>query len=420
MLEEYFKNPKVLSLVKDKSYGPGIHYLTEYLSKQGYSIRTITDYLQAAAHFNYWLRREHIPTHSVHEATANKFLYEHFKDCRCPIAKGGPIRHSRPAIKHFLDVLRIHDIVALPKNPVPISPMDQLLRDFGKHIERVNGATLSTVHLYSRHTREFLRAKYRDGPIELKNLCVKDVRKYVTTKAGGYKPGTVKSLATSLRVFFRFLRITNQIEHSLEDAVPTVPHWKLSTLPKYLTGEQLQYLLLSFNMSTAIGRRDRAMTVLMSGIGLRSSEVAQLTLEDINWQQGTIQMKESKSRHASSLPLPREVGEALAAYLQKGRPHTKERCIFVSHAFPIGQPLSPSAVRIAIRRAFQRCALPVPSYGTHVLRHTLATQLLQKGATLKEIADILRHHSIETTNIYAKVDLRQLAQVALPWPEVKP
>ena len=242
----------------------------------------------------------------------------------------------------------------------------------------------------------------------------------MTTKAEGYKPETVKSLATSLRVFFRFLRIMNQIEHSLEDAVPTVPHWKLSTLPKYLTGEQLQYLLSSFNTSTAIGLRDRAMTVLMSGIGLRSSEVAQLTLEDINWQQGTIQMKESKSRHESSLPLPREVGAALAAYLQKGRPHTKERCIFVSHAFPIGQPLSPSAVRIAIRRAFQRCALHVPSYGTHVLRRTLATQLLQKGATLKEIADILRHHSIETTNIYAKVDLRQLTQVALPWPEVKP
>ncbi|MDO8127745.1 MAG: site-specific integrase [Candidatus Brocadiales bacterium] len=420
MLEAYFKNPNILSRLEDKSLGPGIPYLAEYLSKQGYSIRTITDYLRAAAHFNYWIRSEHIPLHNIHEKTVDKFLYEHFKECHCAIAKGGPIRQSRPATRQFLNVLRMHDVVDLPEKPVSISPIDKLLDDFGKHMEKVHGATLSTIHSYSMHIRTFIKAKYQDEPIEFKRLCVEDVREYVITRAGGYKPKTVKSLATSLRAFFRFLRMTNQIEHPLEDVVPTVPHWKLSTLPKYLTEKQLQCLLSSFTVSTPIGLRDRAMTLLMSGIGFRAYEVAHLSLDEIDWKQGIIELKKSKSRHASYMPLPAEVGEALAMYLQKGRPYTKERYIFVSHASPKGRPLSPSAVRIAIRRAFKRCALSVPSYGTHVLRHTLATRLLQKGARLKEIADLLRHQSIETTNIYAKVDLRGLAQVALPWPEVMP
>jgi site-specific recombinase XerD len=157
----------------------------------------------------------------------------------------------------------------------------------------------------------------------------------------------------------------------------------------------------------------------MAKMGLRVGEVAGLTLEDINWRQGIIQLKKTKGRYWSSLPLISEVGEALAAYLQKGRPHTKDRGIFVTHSIPVGRALTVGGLENVIYRAFNRSGLSVPFRSPHVLRHTFATHLLKKSAKLKEIADVLRHRSIETTKIYAKVDLKQLAEVALPWPEVK-
>lgn len=300
-----------------------------------------------------------------------------------------------------------------------LSSMENLLHDFSNYMEKVRGTMPSTIHICSRYIQKFLKAKYRDGPIYLKKLDLNDVREYVITKAKGYKASTTKVLGVSLKAFFRFLRASNKIQQPLEDAVPRILTRKLSTLPKYLTKEQLQRLLSSFNLSSSIGLRDRAMALLMVKVGLRAGEVAQLKIEDINWREGIMQMQKSKSRRAFFLPLPNEVGEALVVYLQKGRPYTTERNIFVTHGLPIVRPLSMMGVVMAIRQAFKRSALSVPSPGPHVLRHTLATQLLQEGANLKEIADILRHRNIDTTNIYARVDLKRLVEVALPWPEVQ-
>ena len=290
---------------------------------------------------------------------------------------------------------------------------------FIRHLKDVHGLAPLTIRNYSSYIREFLKTKYRDGQIDLRRLDSNDVREYVFAKATIYKPKTTKSLLTSLRTFFRFLRMINEIRIPLENVIPTVPDRRKSTIPKYLTDEQLQSLLSSFDLSYPIGLRNRAMALLMARVGLRSCEVAQLTLDNVNWRDGIIQIDKSKSRRGSSLPLSREVGQALVAYIRKGRPYSKERCIFLTHIFPVGRPLLPTAVSVTIRRAFKRSGLRIRPCGSHTLRHTIATQLLRKDATLKEIADILRHRNIETTNIYAKVDLKKLAQVALPWPEVK-
>lgn len=421
MIEDFFKKPKVVSQLKENSFGSSLDCLITHLSKQGFSFSTIKTSLLVAGHFNYWLKLKHIPFHTINETITNKFLCEHLKECFCPVRKGGSFRYCRPALKHFLNALREHHLVALPKKPTStISPRDKLLDDFGKYLEKVQGIKLSTVHLYSRDIREFLKAKYRCGPIELQRLDINDIREYVAAKATGYKLTTIRSLVTSLRAFSRFLRMTNQIEHSLEDAVPIIPYKKLSIIPRYLADEQLQYLLSSFDISTPLGLRNRAITLLMARVGLRSCEVTQLKLEDINWQEGVIRLEKTKSRHTSHLPLLKEVGKAVVAYLKKGRPQTKERYVFVTHRAPAGRQLSANSLNWAIQKAFKHSALTVPSCGTHILRHTLATKLLQKGAKLKEIADVLRHRSIETTNIYTKVDFKALAEVALPWPEVKP
>jgi site-specific recombinase XerD len=155
----------------------------------------------------------------------------------------------------------------------------------------------------------------------------------------------------------------------------------------------------------------------MARIGLRVGEVAQITLDDIDWQAGTLSLPMPKGRRQRILPLPQEVGNAIVAYLRKGRPLTNERHIFVSHRPPAGTALNKDVLRQYIRCAFIRAGLDTPSKGTRILRHTAATQLIRTGATMKEIADVLGHSSIDTTCIYAKVDIPSLKEVAMPWPK---
>lgn len=421
MIETFFEKPYLLRRIKANSFGSSIDHLAEYLSEQGYSCLSVKNYLRAAVHFSYWLKTENIPLHNVDEKVKEEFLFHHLKKCSCPIAKASSLHCCRPALKHFLIVLRGHHLVApIPKPISTASPIEGILQDFAKHMERIHGLAPSTIRLRLKHLRPFLKAKFRDVPLAFQKLDNNDIKEYVSTKAEVYKPGTMTSLTSSLRAFLRFLRMNHQIERPLEDAVPKVAQRRLSNIPQYLTEEELERLLSSFDLSTANGLRDRAMALLMARLALRSCEVSQLELEDIDWRQGIIKIKETKLRQSGSLPLTKEVGKAIAIYLKKGRPHTKKRRIFLNHSLPaVGRLLPAAAIGDVIRRASKRCGLSPPRYGSHILRHTLATHLLQKGTALKQIADILRHRSIETTNIYAKVDLRQLSQVALPWPEEK-
>lgn len=420
MIEKFFKNPKVQEQFKDNLFGLSIDHFAEYLHRYGCSSTTAKRHLQVAAHFCYWLKNKHIPLITVNEITVDKFLSKHLKKCSCPIAKGVSFHFSRPALRHFLNVLRSHNLVTLSqKISIPVSSIDKSLHNFCKYLKEVRGSTLSTINGYSRYIQEFLKTKYGNGQVDFQKLDWKDIKKYVFDKATVYKPKTTKKLTTCIRAFFRFLIATNQINDPLDDAVPTVPYRRLSTIPKYLTEEQLKFLLSSFDLCRPVGLRNRTMALLMAKLGLRSCEVSQLTLDNLNWHEGIIEIDKTKSRCGSSLPLSKEVGQTLAAYIKKGRPCSKERRIFLTHIFPVGRPLLPNTVGMTIRRAFKSSGLYVRPCGSHVLRHTLATQLLRRDATLKEIADVLRHRSIETTNIYAKVDLKKLSQVALPWPEVK-
>ena len=421
MIEKFFTKPKYIDQLKTISFGSSIDDFAEYLHNQGAASHTIQYYLRVAGHFSYWLKGRRISLHSVNEAIVDKFLFKHLKRCSCPVMIGsGFIKLSRPALKLFLKLLRNYHLIPLPPKPKPppITPIDKLLLDFRDHLQKVRGLTPDTIYVCLHFTRGFLKAKYKDRVINLHALNVNDVREYVATKAKEYK--AISLLGTALRTFFRFLKMSDQIEQSLENAVPIIPvPRRLANIPKYITEEQLQCLLSSFDLSTPNGLRDRAVTLLMAKMGLRLCEVAQLTLDDINWRQGIFQLKKTKARHSSSLPLIKGVGKALVTYLQKGRPHTKERAIFVTHSMPAGKPFTTGGMRNIIYRAFKHSGLSVPFRSPHVLRHTFATHLLKKNAKLKEIADVLRHRSIETTKIYAKVDLKQLAEVALPWPEVK-
>lgn len=297
--------------------------------------------------------------------------------------------------------------------------VDSLSEAFHTHLRVVHGASPKTCDLYKRGVIDFLKAKYGKKSIDLSALHPLDLISFVTEHSSKYKPKTTQLLASSLRRFLLFLQLHGLCDARLAEAIPTVANHKLAVLPATLSEEQTTRLLSSFDQSSAIGLRGYAVVSCLTYLGLRADEAARLSLEDIDWRAATLQIPKTKPRRPEVLPLPKPVGHAIAVYLQRGRPATPERRIFVRHLRPVGEPLTSSAVRSLIRRAFLKADLDTASKGTHILRHTLATQMIRKGASLKEIADVLRHRHLDTTFIYTKVDLPMLAEVAMPWPEVK-
>jgi integrase len=230
----------------------------------------------------------------------------------------------------------------------------------------------------------------------------------------------MKVATTALRSFFRFLLVTERGDVRLVRAVPRIPLWKLASIPRVLTDEQVRAVLASFDRSTSTGLRGHAMVTCLAALGLRACEVVALRIEDFDWRARTITVPATKTRREDVLPLPGAVVRAVLAYLRRGRPTSCSRHVFVRHVAPVGTAAGPSIVRRAVREACARAGLDQRFAGPHVFRHTFASRLLRAGATVKEGADVLRHRSIDTVAIYAKVDLPALRLVALSWPGGRP
>jgi integrase len=223
-------------------------------------------------------------------------------------------------------------------------------------------------------------------------------------------------IASSLRSYLRFLRLEGRCPDGLEEAVPRVAQWRLSTLPAHLDEDELRRFLASFDRRTPRGRRDLAMALCMSTLGLRAAEVAAMRLRDVDWRGGRMRVPATKTRRGRELPIPDDVGRAVAASLRHGRPRDACDRLFVRIGVREGEPLKSEIVRIAVRRGYARAGLPSRYTGTHRLRHTAATRLVTAGAGVKAIADVLGHASLDSAEIYAKVDLPRLRAVALAWP----
>jgi site-specific recombinase XerD len=298
--------------------------------------------------------------------------------------------------------------------------IDTILDAFTEHLRTNRGASPGTCDRYSREVRTLLKQTCNGGPPDISRLTTAALRAFVIERAARWSPRTARRAATAARSFLRFLHLHGVSDGTLVHAVPTVRDTHRSTLPTPLTTAQLRQLLASLDRSKPVGRRDYAMLLCLASLGLRAKEVAELSLEAIDWRAGTITIAISKARRASVLPLPAQVGRAVAAYLRRGRPLTSARHVFVRHYVPVGAPLRSAVVVQAVQRAFRRAKLEVPSRGAHTLRHTAATEMIRAGVSLKAVADVLRHRSLDTTIIYTRVDLPRLREVALPWPEVQP
>jgi site-specific recombinase XerD len=291
-----------------------------------------------------------------------------------------------------------------------------LLAAFDEHLRRARGVGVGTRRNYARFVGALLETVFTDGPVDPARIGVGDVIDFVDALTRRYQPRTVELAASSLRSFFRFLRAAGQRNDRLEDAVPMVPHRRTS-LVRHLDPGRFEQLIACLDSSSPRGLRDRAIILCMARLGLRAGEVVQLRLEDIDWRNATVRVRARKTGHGALLPLPQELGAALADYLQHGRPDTRARRVFVLHRLRVGAPISDSIVGRAVDNALRQAGMTAPMRGANLLRHSLATDLLGHGASLREIADLFGHSSLATTRIYAAVDVAALREVPLPWPQ---
>jgi integrase/recombinase XerD len=295
---------------------------------------------------------------------------------------------------------------------------DAVIAAFAEHLRRTRGVCPEVRHNYARSVHAFLESVFGDGPVDLARVSVLDVVEFVSASTRRYRPATVQLMATSLRSFFRFTRAEGLREDRMEDAVPKVPRRRLTCLPRHLDATQFTDLLASLDSSSPCGLRDRAILLCVARLGLRASEVARLSLDDVDWRNATIHVTARKTGHGALLPLPDDLGRALSTYLRRGRPGTHARQVFVLHRQHVGAPIDRHVVGDAVGRALRHAGMDAPIRGANLLRHSLATDLLGHGATMKEISDLFGHRSLATTSIYASVDVSALREAALPWPAV--
>jgi site-specific recombinase XerD len=290
--------------------------------------------------------------------------------------------------------------------------------DFERHLIDTCGIAPATRRYYLREVQSFLSMRFGTRPVDLVSITVADVRAFVVNRGRNLSPASTNVVVTAVRSFGRYLQLQG-ITSAWTAAVPRAADWRLARVPRVLTDDEVDALLASFDRNRPHGRRDYAMALCLLDLGLRAGEVAALTIDGVDWRSGILTIPAGKTRREGRLPMPARVARAAAAYLRYGRPRTSDRGLFVHHRAPHGRSLGSTAVRSAMRLAYSRAGLDPRLTGTHVLRHTAATRLLRAGVSMKEIADLLGHRSLDTTAIYAKVDLSALVAVALPWPEVQ-
>lgn len=297
--------------------------------------------------------------------------------------------------------------------------LDLLVEAFVDHQRRIRGLRDRTLQGYSRIVRLLIRNSLGEDPIDVGDLGCAHVTEFVQAMSERFSPRSMKCVRTALRSFFRYLRTEGLGDERLELSIPAMPSWRRTTLPRGLNEEQLRSLSASFDVSTPCGRRDCAIVECLASLGLRPGEVAGLRLDDIDWRGGTVHIHTRKTGRGAVLPLPRGVGRTIVDYLRYERPSSDQRQLFLQHlGRKRGAPVSSGVISAVVYRGLHRAGIEAPIAGAYVLRHTVASRMVGRGISLKEVADFLGHRSLDTTTIYAKVNVAALREVAMPWPEV--
>ena len=375
------------------------------LMEDGYTGRTVQFKLGFLACLEHWLQSAKLSITDRNERLVDSFLK------RKPRERRGNLR----TLQQFLDHLRRQNVVPARNLPCDRSPLVHILNRYQTPLRTERGLVAPTIQEYPSFVRKFLLKRFRGRPLRLKAMKACDIADFVLQHTPSMNVKRAQLMTTAFRSFFRFLFQKGELQADLAASVPTVANWRLSTVPKYLTPKEVERLLKACDRRTAVGRRDYAILLLLARLGLRAGEVVRLQLEDIDWRAGEILIRGKGLLH-DRMPLPADVGEALASYLRRDRSACQTRQLFLCTNAPRRGFAHPSTLSGIVRQALARADLYPPLKGAHLLRHSLATSMLRSGAKMGEIAEILRHREINSTEIYAKVDFKSLRSLAHPWP----
>jgi len=389
-------------------------HLDEYCSwlvELGYQTRTVRNKLYVLAEFAHWMAKQHLDLADLDEESVDEYLK--FRRHRTRRQNG-----ARLTVLQLLGRLRSAGVIPVPAPTRDCSALGALLGRYETYLceERALGQETRTDYL--KTARQFAIDCLGARAARFNRLRHSHVREFLLACIRRVGPKRAQSIRSGLRSFLRFLFLRSEIQTDLALAVPTIRRWQLSSVPRYVAVSDVERVLRACDLSSAIGRRDRAILLLLARLGLRGCEIRELELDDLRWREGEIVVR-GKGSIRDRLPLLSDVGEALALYLERDRPRCNSRRVFIRWRAPYRGYARPCTVSAIVARALARAGLAPPVRGAHLFRHSLATAMVRRGASLDEIGQVLRHRSPSTTEIYAKLDFDALRDVAMPWPTAR-
>lgn len=407
-MPQFFTNPSLPPSTCEGPFGDIVLAYADLLYQQGYTDHSARLQLRFLADLSHWLDRQRFSIADITEAVLRRYLRSRHHRFR-------PRRDDASILKRLLHLLHTKGLLQNTVSPSINSPRQCVENDFDRYLSQERGLSMATRINYRPFVERFLSEQFGAQPIQFTHLHAKDVIRFVRNHAHKLSPKRAGLMVSALRSFLRYLRHRGDIATDLAACVPSVANWSFSSLPNFLQPHQVRRVLNQCDRRTAQGRRDHAIVLLLARLGLRACEIVALTLDDIRWETGEITLR-GKGGRLAQLPLPPDVGKALATYLHKDRPACSTRRLFIRLKAPRRGFANSIAISTLVARALKKAGVESPHTGAHLFRHTLATEMLRQGASLAEIAQLLRHQSFDTTALYAKVDLASLRSLAQPWP----
>lgn len=385
---------------------PHLDDFAKLLFDRGHARRPVRHKFVVLGRLSKWLRRHDLELKYLTEETLEKFSMSEEKRVYSMSERG-----DKATLRLFLTMLRDKGTIA--KAVKPDSIKDRILQEFAMYLSSERGMTEKAICTYGRYIRLFIDDRFGAGSVDWSAIHGADIHRFISRLTKKFSPGTTGLVITALRSFFRFLNVYGHVKTEFSKYIPSVPNWRATNLPYYLSSKEVDRLLNKINRDSDVGKRDYAILKLLTRLGLRACEVANLSLDDINWSGAEITIH-GKGLRKKRLPIPSDVGQALALYLKIRRKRDTRR-VFL-RTFPPYEGISSPLIGALVRAAITRTGLTPYKSGSHLLRHTAATNMLRRGASLTEIGMVLGHMDVNSTAIYAKVDLATLRPLVRPWP----
>ena len=420
ILEDYFRRPSAIARYRLPPLGPLMDGFCEWLHAQGFSRDVMRRRIWQVSHFNQCLRRWGIQDcQKILASHTEQFIDRHLPHCRCRHGMRYGRRDIESTIRSVIDFLSQQEFITSGVLPTDAT-IPPVLQHYLDYLRRERNLAQNTIRAHRTCIAPLLDELGEPLTERIAHLLPEQLLDFFTRHTRSRPPSLSRHLQGSLRSFLRFCRQEGYLERDLTGIIPPIHSYKLSGVPRGISGADARKTLAGIDRTTSLGLRDFAIILLLHTYGVRGSQVRALRLQDIEWRDNRIRFPAAKGGKEVVVPLTDEVGNSLLDYLRDGRPAAPYPEVFLINQAPCRPLRSPSAVSVLVALHLRQAQVSPPRTGSHIFRHGFATRMLQHGQSLKTIADMLGHRHINSTFIYTKVDLKTLHQLPLDWPAVQP